>query len=211
MKVDRARIVEEALKLLNEVGVDALSTRLLAERLQVRQPALYWHFKNKRALLDAMNREILERNHSNPLPQAGDDWRQYLLENTRSFRAALLAYRDAGRVHAGTEVEPDELQDIEMKTAFLVSQGFDVGEAMMLFIALGRYTLGCVIEEQSDYPEGPGRGAELDVAARDYPLLSAGLARYREGGHTALFETGLSLMLDGAAMRLAGKTTKSST
>lgn len=211
MKVDRARIVEEALKLLNEVGVDALSTRLLAERLQVRQPALYWHFKNKRALLDAMNREILERSHSNSLPRAGDDWRQYLTENTRSFRAALLAYRDAGRVHAGTEVEPEELQDIEMKTAFLVSQGFDVDEAMMLFIALGRYTLGCVIEEQSDYPEGPGRGTELDVAARDYPLLSAGLAHYREGGHTALFETGLSLILDGAAMLLAGKTVKSGT
>ncbi len=51
MKVDRTRIVEEALKLLNEVGVDALSTRLLAERLQVRQPALYWHFKNKQGLL----------------------------------------------------------------------------------------------------------------------------------------------------------------
>lgn len=209
MKVDRARIVEEALKLLNEVGVDGLSTRLLAERLQVRQPALYWHFKNKRALLDAMNREILERHHSNSLPRKGDDWRRYLAENTRSFRAALLAYRDAGRVHAGTEVEPDELQDIEMKAAFLVSHGFAVGEAMMLFIALGRYTLGCVIEEQSDYPEGPGRGAELDVAARDYPLLSAGLAHYREGGHAALFEAGLSLILDGAAMQLAGRTAKS--
>ena len=96
-----------------------------------------------------------------------------------------------------------------MKTAFLVAQGFEVGEAMMLFIALGRYTLGCVIEEQSDYPEGPGRGAELDDAARDFPLLSAGLARYREGGHTALFETGLSLILDGAAMRLARKAEKS--
>ncbi|MFE0015484.1 TetR/AcrR family transcriptional regulator C-terminal domain-containing protein [Mesorhizobium sp. NPDC059054] len=209
MKVDRARIVEEALKLLNEVGVDALSTRLLAERLQVRQPALYWHFKNKRALLDAMNKEILERSHKNRLPRAGDDWRQYLLENTRSFRAALLAYRDAGRVHAGTEAEPDELQDVEMKTAFLVSQGFDAGEAMILFIALGRYTLGCVIEEQSDYPKGPGRGADLDIAARDYPLLAAGLAHYREGGHTALFETGISLILDGADMRLRGKTAKS--
>ncbi|MFD9896824.1 TetR/AcrR family transcriptional regulator C-terminal domain-containing protein [Mesorhizobium sp. NPDC059025] len=209
MKVDRARIVDEALLLLNEVGMDALSTRLLAERLQVRQPALYWHFKNKRALLDAMNREILERSHTNPLPQEGDDWRRYLTENTRSFRAALLAYRDAGRVHAGTEVEPDELPDIEMKTAFLVAHGFEVGEAMMLFIALGRYTLGCVIEEQSDYPEGPGRGTELDLAASDYPLLSAGLLHYRDGGHTALFETGLGLILDGAAMRLAGKAEKS--
>ena len=54
MKVDRAQIVDEALKLLNEVGIDALSTRLLADRLNVRQPALYWHFKSKRALIEAM-------------------------------------------------------------------------------------------------------------------------------------------------------------
>ncbi|MBN9233851.1 MULTISPECIES: TetR/AcrR family transcriptional regulator C-terminal domain-containing protein [Phyllobacteriaceae] len=203
MKVDRARIIDEALKLLNEVGVDMLSTRLLAERLQVRQPALYWHFKNKRALLDAMNKEILERGHDSRLPHADEDWQHYLAQNTRSFRAALLAYRDAGRVHAGTEAEPDEMQDIEAKIAFLVAQGIDAGEAMMLFIALGRYTLGCVIEEQADFPEGPGRGAELDGAARDYPLTAAGLAHYREGGHAALFEAGLRFILDGAAAQLA--------
>lgn len=204
MKVDRARIVDEALKLLNEVGVDLLSTRLLAERLHVRQPALYWHFKNKRALLDAMNREILQRGHDGRLPHAGEDWRHYLARNTRSFRAALLAYRDAGRVHAGTEAEPDELRDLEAKIGFLVAQGIEAGEAMMLFIALGRYALGCVIEEQADFPEGPDRGVGLDGAAHGYPLAAAGLAHYREGGHAALFETGLRLILDGAAARLVG-------
>lgn len=202
MKVDRARIVDEALKLLNEVGVDLLSTRLLAERLHVRQPALYWHFKNKRALLDAMNKEILQRGHDSRLPQDGEDWRHYLADNTRSFRAALLAYRDAGRVHAGTEAEPDELQDLEAKIGFLVAQGIEAGEAMMLFIALGRYALGCVIEEQADFPEGPDRGPGLDGAARGYPLIAAGLAHYREGGHAALFEAGLRLILDGVAARL---------
>jgi TetR/AcrR family tetracycline transcriptional repressor len=58
MKVDRQGILDTALELLNEVGIDALSTRAIAQRLGVQQPALYWHFKNKRALLDAMNGEI---------------------------------------------------------------------------------------------------------------------------------------------------------
>ncbi|MBU1305574.1 MAG: TetR family transcriptional regulator, partial [Alphaproteobacteria bacterium] len=53
MAIDRDRIIDEALLLLNEVGIDKLSTRKLAERLGVAQPALYWHFKNKSALLDA--------------------------------------------------------------------------------------------------------------------------------------------------------------
>jgi TetR/AcrR family tetracycline transcriptional repressor len=66
MKVDRQGIFGHALELLNEVGIDALSTRAIAQRLGVQQPALYWHFKNKRALLDAMNGEILARAHEAP-------------------------------------------------------------------------------------------------------------------------------------------------
>ena len=70
MKLDKAQIVDEALGLLNEVGIDALSTRLLAQRLKVQQPALYWHFRNKRALLDAMNEEILRRGHRHQIGRA---------------------------------------------------------------------------------------------------------------------------------------------
>ena len=54
-KLSRETVIRAALDLLNEVGVDGLSTRRLAERLGVQQPALYWHFKNKRELLDALS------------------------------------------------------------------------------------------------------------------------------------------------------------
>ena len=51
-KLQPNTVIRAALDLLNEVGVDGLTTRKLAERLGVQQPALYWHFRNKRALLD---------------------------------------------------------------------------------------------------------------------------------------------------------------
>ncbi len=44
-KLDRETVIQAALELLNEVGVDNLTTRKLAERLKVQQPALYWHFR----------------------------------------------------------------------------------------------------------------------------------------------------------------------
>ena len=44
-KLSRETVIRAALDLLNEVGVDGLSTRRLAERLGVQQPALYWHFR----------------------------------------------------------------------------------------------------------------------------------------------------------------------
>ncbi len=48
-KLQREAVIRTALELLNDVGMEGLTTRRLAERLGVQQPALYWHFKNKRA------------------------------------------------------------------------------------------------------------------------------------------------------------------
>ncbi|KQV55811.1 MULTISPECIES: tetracycline resistance transcriptional repressor TetR [unclassified Caulobacter] len=203
MKVDRRRILEAALELLNEVGVDALSTRLIAERLGVRQPALYWHFKNKRALLDAMNGEILARAHEARVPRPGETWQDFLRRNGRSFRAALLAYRDGARVHAGTEAEPDDLDHVEAQAMVLVRAGFSPAQAMQLFIAVSRYVVGCVLEEQASPATGSAEQARLDEAAQAYPILAEAMAHYRESGHAGLFERGLELMVRGAEAELA--------
>ena len=200
MKVDRAQIVDEALKLLNEVCIDALSTRMLAERLNVRQPALYWHFKSKRALVEAMAEEIMARGHTHNWPASVDDWRDFMLDNARNFRRALLNYRDGGRVHAGTEANPQDLANIETHIAILVKAGMGAEFAMELLVAVSRYTVGCVIEEQA---EPPPEREKLDAAAADFTLTNRAITHYRNSGHEAFFEAGLQMMIDGAALRLA--------
>ncbi len=200
MKVDRAQIVDEALKLLNEVGIDALSTRMLAERLNVRQPALYWHFRSKRALVEAMAEEIMARGHTHKWPISAEGWRDFMLENARNFRRTLLSYRDGGRVHAGTEANPQDLATVEAHIAVLVEAGMEAEFAMELLVAIDRYTVGCVIEEQA---EPPPEQEKLDAAAADFPLVLRAITHYRSHGHEAFFEAGLQMMVDGAALRLA--------
>jgi TetR/AcrR family tetracycline transcriptional repressor len=203
MKVDRRGIIDTALELLNEVGVDALSTRLIAQRLGVQQPALYWHFKNKRALLDAMNGEILARAHEARVPRPDEAWQDFVLRNGRSFRTALLSYRDGARVHAGTEADPGDLMHVETQAAFLVAAGFSPGQAMQLFVAVGRYVVGCVLEEQASPIDGSIEQTQLDEAAKAYPVLAEAIAYYRVSGHAGLFERGLELMVKGAEVELA--------
>ena len=60
-RLNRDDVLRAALELLDEVGIDALSTRKLAERLGVQSPTLYWHFKSKGALLDAMSAAVMQR------------------------------------------------------------------------------------------------------------------------------------------------------
>jgi TetR/AcrR family tetracycline transcriptional repressor len=203
MKLDSEVILEAALALLDEVGMDKLSTRLLAERLGVQQPALYWHFKNKRALLDAMNREILRRAHDHRLPLQGESWETFLRENARSFRRALLARRDGARLHAGSEPDPGDLEMVEAQLGAVVSLGMPATQAMTLLIALGRYTVGCVLEEQAAPPDAQVRQQTLDAAAASRPLLAEAFAHYRKAGPDAMFDVGVDLMLEGARARLA--------
>jgi TetR/AcrR family tetracycline transcriptional repressor len=207
MKVDRRRILDTALELLNEVGVDALSTRVIAQRLGVQQPALYWHFKNKRALLDAMNGEILARAHEARVPRDGETWQDFVRRNGESFRTALLSYRDGARVHAGTEADPGDLDHVEAQAMFLVRAGFSPAAAMQLFIAISRYVVGCVLEEQASPIDGSIEQAQLDDAAQAYPVLAEAMAYYRESGHAGLFSRGLDLMVKGAEVELAMKGT----
>lgn len=204
MKLDNEVILEAALALLDEVGMDKLSTRLLAERLGVQQPALYWHFKNKRALLDAMNREILRRAHDRRLPMPDESWESFLRENARSFRRALLARRDGARLHAGSEPDPADLEMVEAQLAAVVRLGVPATQAMTLLIALGRYTVGCVLEEQAAPPDAQVRQQVLDAAAASRPLLAGAFAHYRKAGPDAMFDVGVDLMLEGARARLAG-------
>jgi TetR/AcrR family tetracycline transcriptional repressor len=198
MSLDRDSIVDAALALLDEVGLDALSTRALAQRLGVKQPALYWHFKSRRALLDAMNDRMLGLAHEHRVPRANDTWNEFLWRVANGFRDALLSHRDGARIHAGTEATLDDLEPSEKQLRFLVAAGFSATQALDVLVAISRYTVGCVLEEQAESERTPDLG--LDEGAAHYPLLSVALEHYRRQGHAAAFEHGLNMLIRGAAL-----------
>jgi TetR/AcrR family tetracycline transcriptional repressor len=206
MKLERQKIIDEALALLNDVGIDQLTTRRLAERLGVQQPALYWHFRNKNALLDAMNEEMLVRGHTRRRPLPDETWPDFLRENARSFRHALLAYRDGARVHAGNEPSAQTLADSEAQYHYLREAGFPDRLTFHTLVAVGNYVVGSVLEQQAaiDRPIPDPPPPEKQAAA---PALFALVDRMMEGGVEAnfndTFEAGLNLIIEGLELRLA--------
>lgn len=183
--MNRETVVTEALALLDEVGLETVSTRRLAKRLGVEQPSLYYHFRTKKDLLAAMAEAAMAPHAAAPLPSPADDWRAWFLENSRSFRRTLLQRRDGARLHAGSTPTGD-LDRIRHKMAFLVDSGVPEREAQMAMLAAGRYTVGCVLEEQAD--SGPKEDLPADIPAID---------------HEAAFEAGLALILGGLLRRTA--------
>lgn len=204
MAIEKEKIVGAALELLDEVGIDALTTRKLAEKLGVQQPALYWHFKNKRALIDAMNTAILRREHTYNTPQSGDTWQHFLRENARSFRRALLSHRNGGQVHAGSEAVPEDLEHLEEQLRLMLDAGFRIELATYALVSIGSFVLGGVIDEQADAEVNRDWDkGELDAAAANAPLLGQALHLFRDNGRENSFETGLDLIIAGLEQKLA--------
>ncbi|AZE73893.1 Tetracycline resistance regulatory protein TetR [Pseudomonas synxantha] len=199
-KLQPTAVVHAALELLNEVGVDGLTTRKLAQRLGVQQPALYWHFKNKRALLDALADAMLAQEHSYSQPKAGDDWRSFLIGNARSFRRALLAYRDGARIHAGTRPGESQMETAEAQLRLLCESGFSVAEAVNALMTISHFTVGAVLEQQAADGDTQAHGGTVEQAPLP-PLLRAAIDAIDSAGPDAVFEQGLMLIVDGLAKR----------
>src|SRR6266581_2311717 len=91
----RDRLVGVALELVNEDGLEALSMRALADRLDVKAASLYWHVRDRRELLELLAESILE---STPSGRRGAGWRQAVVASADALRRRVSAQQDATRV-----------------------------------------------------------------------------------------------------------------
>jgi TetR/AcrR family transcriptional regulator, tetracycline repressor protein len=195
MRLTRETIVQGALQLLNEVGLDDFTTRRLADRLGIQSPTLYWHFKSKRELLDAMAYAMLKDLDARPLPAPGSDWRAFWLENTRAFRRALLAHRDGARVHAGTLPSVSQLPRAEMLMRLLCSEGFAPEKALAIMLAVSRFVVGWVLEEQAAGSRADESQSAFNPSPESFPLLAEAAQLMKNQGPDWAFDLALSFLL----------------
>jgi|SRR5882757_4542663 len=193
-RLDKDKITSAALELLDEVGLDMLSTRALAGRLGVQSPALYWHFKNKSELVDAMAEAMLRQAEWPDPPRKRDDVSTWLAERNHAFRRALLAHRDGARVHAGTRPDHSRLPTLNAQIEFLTSAGFTPQDAARAILAISRYTIGWALEEQA--ARTPEEVTDLD----GFPALGAAREIFEQRDPERDYDFGLRALIAGFTM-----------
>src|SRR5260370_33898194 len=93
--LSRRRLVSEALGLIQEEGLDALSMRRLADRLNVKAASLYWNVRDRRELVELLAESILETvgpTRSRP------DWRTSVLAAVAALGERVAAQKDADQI-----------------------------------------------------------------------------------------------------------------
>ncbi|MFG3096012.1 TetR/AcrR family transcriptional regulator C-terminal domain-containing protein [Streptomyces sp. NPDC048202] len=200
--LDRRKVADTALRLLNETGLDGLTLRAIARELDVKAPALYWHFKDKQALLDEMATEMYRRMAAGAVLDPADTWQERLLAACRGLRAALTGYRDGAKVFSGSRFTGTEhAPAMESHLRVLTGAGFTLAQAVQAMRTANMYTIGFVTEEQGVRPLPGERREGYDVEERarrlaEFPL-AAEAGKLLFDGYDEQFEDGLKLIVAG--------------
>jgi TetR/AcrR family transcriptional regulator, tetracycline repressor protein len=164
----KAGIVAAALDALDETGLDGLTVRVVAARLGVQPPALYWHFGSKQDLIDEMATQIWRQVTAGLKTLPADiGWDAGMTAFARITRQALLSRRDGAKMVSGTYLtDASLLREQEAGLASMLAQGFTVATAMQAYQLLYSFIIGFCIEEQAVSQAAAAGDARYSLASR---------------------------------------------
>lgn len=196
----RERIETEALRLIEQDGFEAFSTRRLGKALGCEAMSIYKHFPSKAHILDALVDRVLSTiqlpdRQSTPAQRVRElayQWRAMARRHAQLY-PWLALHRWNSRVGVGFL---GEILDC------FVAAGLDDESASRGFRALGYYMLGATLDEISGYARGtssldPVGDEEL---ARDFPMVARAGEFFSPEHFDRTFELGLGVMLKGLGL-----------
>jgi TetR/AcrR family transcriptional regulator, tetracycline repressor protein len=201
MRLNREQVLNAALDLLDEVGLDQLTMRRLATALGVQNGATYWHFPSKQALLEAMADAMLAG-----LTDGIDEhqpWDERIDELAHRLHRALLSHRDGARVFSGIFFPlPNALAYGEAMLAALRQAGLSHRDAAWTTDTITYHVVAHTIEEQlaatpPDDDTSPTTRLADAIDPQRHPHLHAALAHIPAPHPEQHFDHGLRLIVAG--------------
>ena len=199
----RERVLQAAIKLADQGGIEALSMRKLGQELGVEAMAVYYHFANKAEVVDGLVDLVFSEIEP---PSAGGDWKAAMRQRAISLRDVLLRHRWAiglmeSRLHPG----PASLGHHDAVLGSLRAAGFSIEMAVHAYSLLDSYIYGFALTmlnlpfEDSDEVAEVARSMLEPFHAEEYPNMVAIIEHAMQPGYDFgdEFEYGLDLILDG--------------
>ena len=202
-RLSRERVLEAAMKVADEGGIDALTIRSLAQSLGVKPMSVYYYVANKDEILDGIVDLVFSQIE---LPKADGDWRAEIRRRAHSARRVLRAHPWAiGLMESRTSPGPATLRHHDAVIATLRGAGFSQALTAHAYALLDSYTYGFALQEVGLPFEGSDSVAEIAepimerFATGDYPhLTEMATDHYLQPGYDFgdEFEWGLDLILE---------------
>ena len=180
------RVVDAALRMADEGGLEALSLRRLAAALGVTPMALYRHVRNKNHLLDLMADRLLEQLDLAPADLPA--WQARLRRLAASLLAVLEAHPAAPMLLSRPFASPAALRVSGALLAILDRAGFGPKESMRLMQVTTGMILGPAIHRATyaaawrDLPPNAAReqAPTEGLSAAEFPHLWTALDQLQD-------------------------------
>jgi AcrR family transcriptional regulator len=162
-------VIKGAFELCETDTVDGLSMPRLAQHLDVGVTSIYWYFKSKEDLLNALTEEAFSRFYAQMPPLEGRKWDQVLREFFSNFRSILRnddVLCDLCIMRGGNYTDDTIMitwRRIEEILEILVKAGFSEDSATYGYFTLSVYTRGCLFVERMM------RGNGINTTAAEHP------------------------------------------
>jgi AcrR family transcriptional regulator len=204
-QLTRERVVAEALAVIAENGVQALTMRSLAARLGVVPGALYHHVRNKEQLQDLLLDGVLSEIDFDLEPSL--PWTEQLKVLAHRLRAVLEDHPGvAGILKTRDPLGPHSLALAEAFLSPLQTAGFADRQAGLAFFLLVDYTIGFAVSSPTSVNEqrvrDPATRAQLHQFFRSlppgrFPTLAALGEHIWLDNRDERFTAGLDVLVDG--------------
>jgi AcrR family transcriptional regulator len=205
------RIVDAALQIIDAEGLDELSMRSLATRLNSSTATLYRHFPTREALLQGVIDRVLGEVDVDAANYRSLEWRQACEKIATGTFEAFRSHRQAALLLADhTPVGPNAAAVRERMVAVLIDGGLAVEMAARSAAMIGHLILGFAIQlggerEMTDADRQAFRQAIHGMDLTDFPATAAvRQARWRPTSVEEEFTFALEMVLDGLS-RLRGE------
>lgn len=198
------RVLDGAMTLADEIGIEAFTIRKLADALDTKPMTIYHHVPNKEAIVDGMvDRVFAEIEH----PPAGLDWQDAIRHRCVSARAALARHPWAAPLmESRTNPGPETLGHHDAVLGCLFNGGLSMDLTAHAYALIDSYVYGFALQEANLPATGGVEMQELATAMSVHLEPYPHLARFTVGhvlqptyDFTAEFDFGLDLILDGLA------------
>ncbi|MFD9391392.1 TetR/AcrR family transcriptional regulator [Streptomyces sp. NPDC060000] len=202
-QTDVGRIVDTALKLIDDMGIRALTLRALAETLGSGTATPYRRFNSKDELLALVAERILGEVRAAPEQLEGLPWREAVAAAADAFHDTLRRHPNAlPLLAAQVPVGPNGLRAREWLGGLLLRHGFSVPLAARAFTAIGHYVIGFAIRQHDLGTPSPEDQAALREYYRSldpatYPATTASADELTSVPLHEELWFGLGLLLDG--------------
>ena len=143
----RERVIEAAMRIMDEEGLDAVSMRRVAREVGVEAMSLYHHVEDKEDLLDGICEHVMAEFD---FPEPVDDWAENCRRGARAWRSLLQAHPAVMRLFAeqrGPVRSIDSMRPTEFALRILRASGLSDRDTAQAFHAFGGYIQGFVMME----------------------------------------------------------------